>query len=175
MKKPELLAPAGNLEKLKIALAYGADAVYLGGEHYGLRAFAGNFSPRDMERGIYLAHKSGKRVYVTINILMRDDDLTNLPAYLEKLANLKADGLIISDLGALRLARRYAPQIPVTLSTQASVTNSEAAAIYRDLGVSRIVAARELSLEQMANIRQQTQVEIEAFVHGAMCISYSGR
>jgi len=175
MKKPILLAPAGNLEKLKIALAYGADAVYLGGEQYGLRAFAGNFGSREMERGIYLAHEVGKKVYVTLNILMRDDDLAGLPAYLEWLAAREVDGLIISDVGALALARQYAPQVPVTLSTQASVMNSQAAAVYRELGVSRIVAARELSIEEMSAIGRESGVEVEAFVHGAMCISYSGR
>lgn len=175
MKKPELLAPAGNLEKLKIALAYGADAVYLGGEQFGLRAFAGNFDTRQMERGIYLAHEAGKKIYVTLNILMRDDDLAALPPYLEWLARIGADGFIISDVGALALARRYAPQVPITLSTQASVMNSQAAAVYRELGVSRIVAARELTLKEMEVIGRESGVEIETFVHGAMCISYSGR
>lgn len=175
MKKPELLAPAGNLEKLKIAFAYGADAVYLGGENYGLRAMAGNFSPRQMEYGVYLAHEAGKKVYVTINILMRDNDLTGLPEYLKRLGNIGIDGFIISDLGALACAMQYASQVPVTLSTQASVMNSAAASVYRSLGVERIVAARELSLDEIANIKRVSGIEIEAFVHGAMCISYSGR
>jgi len=173
--KPELVAPAGNLEKLKVALAYGADAVYLGGERFGLRAYAGNFPPKDMERGVKLAHDMGKKVYITVNILMSEEDLKLVPPYLEELMALGVDGIIVSDLGALSLARKYVPELKITLSTQASVMNSRAASVYRELGVSRIVAARELTLDEIEVIRREAGVEIEVFVHGAMCIAYSGR
>lgn len=175
MHKPELLLPAGDLEKLKTAFLFGADAVYAGGKEFNLRAFAGNLTLEEMAAGIEYAHHMGKRVYVTVNILAHNHDIDRLPPYLEQLQQIKADGLIISDPGVIRLARRYADAIPVTVSTQANVTNYESAAIYRDLGASRIVLARELSLDEIVKIKARVDIELEMFVHGAMCVSYSGR
>ena len=174
-KLPELVLPAGDLEKLYTAIAFGADAVYAGGHQYSLRAYAGNLSLPELRTGVSWAHQQGKRVYVTVNIFAHNEDLKGLPAYLEELAQIGADGLIISDPGVIRLARRYAPSLPITISTQANVTNYEAAAFYRDLGARRIVAARELSLDEIRIIKERTGLEIEMFVHGAMCVSYSGR
>lgn len=174
-KLPELVLPAGDLEKLYTAIVFGADAVYAGGHQYSLRAYAGNLSLPELQTGVSFAHQQGKRVYITVNILAHNDDLKELPAYLEQLEQIGADGLIISDLGVIRLAKRYAPTVPITISTQANVTNYEAAAFYRDLGVRRIVAARELSLDEIRLIKERTGLEIEMFIHGAMCMSYSGR
>ncbi|MBC7075919.1 MAG: U32 family peptidase [Syntrophomonadaceae bacterium] len=175
MKLPELVLPAGDLEKLKTALLFGADAVYLGGKEFSLRAYAGNFTIEEMKEGLAFAHKRQKKVYVGVNILAHNRDLEKLPPYLQKLEELQVDGLIISDPGVLRLAQKYAPSIPVTVSTQANVTNYEAAAFYRDLGARRIVLARELNLEEIREIKEKADIEIEIFVHGAMCVSYSGR
>lgn len=174
-KLPELVLPAGDLEKLYTAITFGADAVYAGGHHYSLRAYAGNLSYSDLQTGVSFAHHLGKRVYITVNIFAHNEDLKDLPAYLEKLEQIGVDGMIISDPGIIRLARRYAPAIPITISTQANVTNYESAAFYRDLGAHRIVAARELSLDEVRTIKERTGLEIEMFVHGAMCMSYSGR
>jgi putative protease len=175
MKLPELLMPAGNLEKLKTAILFGADAVYLGGKEFSLRAAADNFTLEEIGVGLTFARQYNKKVYVTVNILAHNRDLKELPAYLEKLEEMKVSGLIVSDPGVINLARRYAPSLPLTLSTQASVTNYEAAAFYCGLGVSRIVLARELSLEEIQEIKRRVAVEIEMFIHGAMCVSYSGR
>lgn len=175
MHKPELLLPAGDPEKLETAFLFGADAVYIGGKEFNLRAFAGNFTFAEMAAGIDYAHQVGKRVYVTVNILAHNLDIDRLPPYLEQLQQIEADGLIISDPGVLSLARRYAPNVPVTVSTQANITNYESAAIYRELGASRIVLARELSLDEIVKIKERVEVELEIFVHGAMCVSYSGR
>lgn len=173
--RPELVLPAGDMEKLKTALLFGADAVYLGGKEYSLRAFAGNLNLEEIKLGLELAHGAGKRVYVTVNILAHNRDLKELPGYLEALQQIGADGLIIADLGVLRLARIHAPVLPVTVSTQANTTNYEAAAQYRDLGAKRLVLARELDLEEIRQIKERVDVEIEVFIHGAMCVSYSGR
>ncbi len=175
MKLPELVLPAGNLEKLKTAILFGADAVYLGGKEFSLRAYADNFSLEEMTDGVAFARQHNKKIYVTVNILAHNRDLQQIPPYLEKLEEMQVDGLIISDPGIIKLAQRYAPSLPLTLSTQASVTNYEAAAFYRDLGVKRIVLARELSLEEIQEIKQKVEIEIEMFIHGAMCVSYSGR
>jgi len=175
IKLPELVLPAGDLEKLYTALTFGADAVYAGGHNYSLRAYAGNLNRSDLQAGVAEAHHRGKRVYVTVNIFAHNQDLTDLPSYLEELEQLRVDGLIISDPGIIRMAHRYAPSIPITISTQANVTNYESAAFYRDLGARRIVAARELSLEEIRMIKERAGIEIEMFVHGAMCMSYSGR
>ena len=175
MKLPELVLPAGNLEKLKTAILFGADAVYLGGKEFSLRAYADNFSLEEMAVGQAFARQHNKKVYVTVNILAHNRDLQQIPPYLEKLEEMQVDGLIISDPGIIKLAQRYAPSLPLTLSTQASVTNYEAVAFYRDLGVKRIVLARELSLEEIQEIKQKVDIEIEMFIHGAMCVSYSGR
>lgn len=175
MKLPELLMPAGNLEKLKTAILFGADAVYLGGKDFSLRAAADNFTLEETADGLAFARQHNKKLYVTVNILAHNRDIEELPAYLEKMEEIKVDGLIVSDPGVINLARRYAPSLPLTLSTQASVTNYEAAAFYCDLGVKRIVLARELSLDEIQEIKQRVNIEIEIFIHGAMCVSYSGR
>lgn len=167
--------PAGSLEKLKTAVDFGADAVYLGGKEFSLRAFAGNLTLSEIEAGLSYARHRHKKVYITVNVLARNQDLKALPAYLEELQKMQVDGLIISDPGVLRLARRYAPGVPITISTQANVTNYEAAAFYRDQGAGRIVLARELSLQEIAEIKARVDIEAEVFVHGAMCVSYSGR
>ncbi|MEN6327506.1 MAG: U32 family peptidase [Syntrophomonas sp.] len=175
MKRPELVLPAGNLEKLKTALLFGADAVYLGGKEFSLRAYAGNFDEGDMAAGIEFAHQHNKKAYITINILAHNEDMEKLPAYLEKMDELKVDGLIISDLGVLRTARKYAPSLAVTISTQANISNYETVAFYRDLGARRVVLARELTLEEIAEVKARADIEVEVFVHGAMCVAYSGR
>lgn len=175
LKKPELLAPAGNMEKLKMALLYGADAVYLGGKVMGLRAFAGNFSLEEMEQAVVFAHSLQKKVYVTVNIFAHNEDLTVLPEYLRHLREINVDALLISDLGVWSVAREVVPDIPLHVSTQANTTNWAAVKAWENLGASRVVLARELSLEEIKDISRKTRVELEAFVHGAMCISYSGR
>ncbi|MDD4335503.1 MAG: U32 family peptidase [Desulfotomaculaceae bacterium] len=173
--KIELLAPAGDLEKLKIAVLYGADAVYLGGRHFGLRAGAGNFTEEDLAEGLRFAHERGVRVYVTVNIFAHNRDLAGLPAYLDMLCQAGADAVIVSDPGVIGLIRRSYPALPVHLSTQANTTNWAAARFWEEIGVRRIVLARELSLPEIREIREQVALELEIFVHGAMCISYSGR
>jgi putative protease len=175
IKKPELLLPAGSLAKTGTALQYGADAVYMGGKQYSLRARAGNLEMSELQAAILRVHERQGRVYVTVNIFAHNADLSMLPDYLSALRDLGADGFIISDLGVLRLARRYAPEVPVTISTQANTTNYEAALLYAELGVKRIVLARELNLEEIRRIKEKSGLEIEIFVHGAMCVSYSGR
>ena len=175
IKKPELVAPAGDKEKAEAAFLYGADAVYVGGREFSLRAQAGNFSDEEMEKLVAMARAKGKRVYVAVNILAHNRDLDRLAIYLAFLRELKVDGIILSDPGVLELARRYAPEIPVTISTQASVANVLAARFYESLGVKRIVLARELTLEELKEIREKVKLELEVFVHGAMCVAYSGR
>ncbi len=175
MRRPELVLPAGDLEKLKTACLFGADAVYLGGKEYSLRAYAGNLSMPQIEEGLEFAHARQKKVYTAVNVLARNHDLVQLPGYLQQLAAVGVDGLIISDPGVMKIASRYAPQLPVTISTQASVSNYETARFYSELGAKRIVLARELSLEEIIEIKSKAEVEIEIFVHGAMCVSYSGR
>ena len=172
---PELLAPAGNFEKLVTAIHYGADAVYLGGKIYSLRAKAGNFSREDMAKATDYAHDHGVQVYVTINILAHNRDLAELDDYLLFCKKIGVDGLIIADPGILLRARQLVPDIEVHLSTQANVTNSASADFWFGQGVKRLNLARELSLTEIAEIRNQTQGELEVFVHGALCISYSGR
>ena len=176
-RKKELLVPAGSLEVLKVALRYGADAVYIGGEAYGLRAKARNFTREEMAEGIRIAHEAGARVYVTVNIIAHNADLPGIRAYLEELAGLGPDALIIADPGVFSLAKEICPGIPVHISTQANNTNTETARFWHRLGASRIVTARELSLEEIRAMRAgiPEDMEIETFVHGAMCISYSGR
>ncbi|MZP31257.1 DUF4911 domain-containing protein [Heliobacterium undosum] len=171
----ELLAPAGNPEKLAMALHYGADAVYLAGKELGLRAYAGNFTSEEMARGIALAHEQGKKVYVTVNIFAHNRDFANLPAYLTELRDMGADAILVSDPGVFAVARRTVPDLPIHISTQANVTNAESARFWADQGAKRIVLARELSLAEIREIRQAVDIELEVFVHGAMCMSYSGR
>ena len=176
-KGPELLAPAGDLERLRMAVLYGADAVYLAGTDFGMRAFAGNFSPEGLAEAVDFAHAHGVRVHCTVNTMPRNDEMDRLPAHLERLEEAGVDAVILADLGAFQLAGRYAPHAARHVSTQAGVTNYEAARAWHDLGASRVILARELSLEEIRTIRDKTprSLELEAFVHGAMCVSYSGR
>ncbi|MBP2663942.1 MAG: Peptidase family [Firmicutes bacterium] len=173
--KPELLAPAGNLEKLKMALIYGADAVYMGGKVFGLRAFGDNFDDAELEQGIDFAHSLGKKAYITINIFPHNDDLLGLPEYIERIAAIGADAILVSDLGVFRIARQVAPALPIHISTQANSTNWSTVQFWQELGATRVVLARELSLADIKLIRHKVSIELEAFVHGAMCMSYSGR
>ncbi len=175
MKIPELLAPAGNLEKLEIAFTYGADAVYIGGENFSLRAGAGNFSIEEIERGMEIAHKMDKRLYVAVNIFAHNRDLDQLPGFFLKLAAIGVHGVIVSDPGIMRIVRSVAPSLPLHLSTQANCTNLESGRFWEDQGVERIILARELSLGEIKEIRDGLSIHLEAFVHGAMCVSYSGR
>lgn len=172
---PELLAPAGNYEKLVTAVHYGADAVYLGGKRFSLRAKAGNFSVEKMREGIEYAHKNGVKVYVTVNILAHNEDFDGLPEYLLELQDIGADGIIISDPGILSVAKSHVPALSIHLSTQANVTNSRSAQFWLDSGASRLNLARELSLAEIKSVGDSVNGELEVFVHGALCISYSGR
>ena len=177
MRQTELLIPASSLEVLKTAVLYGADAVYIGGELYGLRAKAKNFSMEDMAEGIRYAHERNVKVYVTANIVAHNRDMEGVEKYFRELAEIGPDALIISDPGIFTIARTVCPQIPVHISTQANSSNYLTWRFWHDLGASRVVAARELSLEELSRIRREIpeDMEIEAFVHGAMCISHSGR
>ena len=175
IQKPELLAPAGNMEKLHMALLYGADAVYLGGKMFGLRAFASNFSLAEMDEAVAFAHSLHKKVYVTVNIFAHNEDINALPDYLRSLQAIGVDALLISDFGVWSVAREIIPEMPLHVSTQANTTNWAAVKAWENLGASRVVLARELSFTEMKEIGSKTEVELEAFVHGAMCISYSGR
>ena len=177
MRKTELLIPASSLEVLKTAVVFGADAVYIGGEAFGLRAKAKNFSMEDMKEGIGFAHARGVKVYVTANILAHNGDLFGVEEYFKELKEIKPDALIISDPGVFTIAKRICPEIEVHISTQANNTNYATYRFWYDLGATRVVAARELSLNEIKEIRNTIpeDMEIEAFIHGAMCISYSGR
>ena len=175
MKLPELLAPAGNFEKMQTAIHYGANAVYLGGKKFSLRAHATNFGDEEIGEAVTYAHARGVQVYTTINIFAHNDDLAELPHYLAGLREAKVDGLIISDPGILAVARRVVPELAIHLSTQANVTNLESVRFWASQGVKRLNLARELSLAEISRIRQATETELEIFVHGALCISYSGR
>jgi len=177
LDKIELLAPAGDLEKLKMAIMYGADAVYLGGDSFGLRKASKNFSVEEIEEGIRFAHERGKKVYITLNIVPHNEDMEGLEEYVTKLYEIKADAVIVSDPGMFSVIRRTVPELPIHLSTQASVTNYETMMFWYNLGVRRIVLARELSFKEIESMSTKLpkDLEIEAFVHGAMCMSYSGR
>ena len=175
IKKPELLAPAGNMEKLKMALIYGADAVYLGGKAFGLRAFGGNFDYDELKEAVDFAHRLGKKVYVTVNIFPHNSDMEKLPEYLAYLNEIRVDAMLIADLGIFTLAKKYAPDTDIHISTQANNTNWVTVNTWADMGASRVVLAREMSLGEIRTIREKCPVELEMFVHGAMCISYSGR
>ena len=174
---PELLAPAGDMERLKMALHFGADAVYLAGEQYGMRAFAGNFSDEELREAVSLAHTAGAQVHVTCNTLPREDEIARLPAFLENLEEIGADAVIAADFGVMELVKRHAPHVALHVSTQFGVVNSVTARALHDLGADRVVLARELHLDEIAAIRANTppELELEAFVHGAMCVSFSGR
>ncbi|MEZ4484658.1 MAG: peptidase U32 family protein [Syntrophotaleaceae bacterium] len=175
MRQPELLAPAGDLEKLETALAYGADAVYLGGERFGLRALAGNFSLEQLARARGLVRAAGKKLYLTLNAYLRPGELADLTAYLEELRPLDLDAYIVADPGVLATVRRVDPRREVHLSTQANTTSGAAAEFWRGIGVKRINLARELSLAEIRQVRSATGAELEVFVHGAQCVAYSGR
>jgi len=176
-KKPELLAPAGDMERLRMAVLYGADAVYLAGTTFGMRAFAGNFEGDELLEAVRFAHENNVRVHVTVNTMPRNDEIRQLPAYLEQLDAAGVDALIMADMGAFTMAGRYAPHCERHISTQASIANYACANAWHDLGADRVILARELSLQEIREIRANTpkELEIEAFVHGAMCVSYSGR
>jgi putative protease len=175
MKLPELLVPAGNLEKLKIAVHYGADAVYLSGKKYGLRSYAGNFTLTEMEEGVAYAHAHQVKVYATVNIIARNQDLADLPEYLHRLGEIGVDGLIVSDPGVILQVRQCAPRLPLHLSTQLSTANWLSAQFWREQGISRINLARELSLQEITTVKQKVPLEVEIFIHGALCIAHSGR
>ncbi len=177
MGKLELLSPAGDMERLKMSVLYGADAVYLAGTDFGMRSFAGNFTPEELPKAVEFAHSHGVKVHVTVNTMPRNDEVISLPAYLEQLQDAKVDALILADLGAFTLAGKYAPQCQRHISTQQSIANYECAQAWYDLGAQRVVLARELNLEEIRTIRQKVskELEIETFGHGAMCVSYSGR
>ena len=177
MKKLELLSPAGDMEQLNMSILYGADAVYLAGTSFGMRSFAGNFSPEALPKAVKFAHDHGVHVHVTVNTMPRNDEVAQLPAYLEQLEDAGVDALILADLGAFTLAGKYAPHCQRHVSTQQSIANYACAQAWFDLGAQRVVLARELSLEEIRGIRQKVSkdLEIETFGHGAMCVSYSGR
>lgn len=173
----ELLSPAGDLERLESALAFGADAVYLAGQEFGMRTAPSNFDYDQLEQAIQTAHQKGTAVYVTCNTLPRNDELERLPEFLQHLQHSKADAIIVADLGVLQLAKQYAPKVAVHISTQAGIVNHASANAFHELGASRVVLARELSLTEIAGIRAKVpaELELEVFVHGAMCVSFSGR
>jgi putative protease len=175
LKIPELLAPAGNFEKLTMAIHYGADAVYLGGEEYSLRNLADNFTLHELDHAVRYAHERGVRVYLTTNIFPRNTDLTGLKSYLEDVSRIPFDALIAADPGVIDLVREIAPARILHLSTQANTTNWRSAQFWKRQGVSRVNLARELSLDEVREVKERTGMEVEVFVHGAMCISYSGR
>ena len=172
---PELLAPAGSFEKLVTAIHYGADAVYLGGKKFSLRAKAGNFSDNGIGEAVKYSHDHGVKVYVTVNVIAHNDDLDELEPYLRMLKDKGVDGVIISDPGIMHMARQFVPELPIHLSTQANVTNHASASFWFSQGPVRLNLARELSLTEIKEIRDKNEGELEVFVHGALCISYSGR
>ena len=176
-KNIELLAPAGDMERLHMAVAYGADAVYLAGNAFGMRSFAGNFTPEELKSAVALCHSHGVRVHVTCNTMPRKDEAARLPQWLEYLNDVGVDAVILADVGVLSLAKRHAPRVQCHISTQASIVNYQSARAWYELGASRVILARELSLDEIREIRAKSpkELEIEAFAHGAMCVSYSGR
>ena len=177
MGKPELLCPAGDRERLQMAVLYGADAVYLAGTTFGMRSFAGNFAPEEIPEAVRFAHEHGVKVHVTVNTMPRGDEVPLLPEYLERLDDAGVDALILADLGVFQLAKKHAPHCQRHVSTQQSVANAVCAQAWYELGAQRVVLARELSLEEIAGIRAKVskELELETFCHGAMCVSYSGR
>ncbi|MBR3585226.1 MAG: U32 family peptidase [Oscillospiraceae bacterium] len=175
--KPELLSPAGDWEKMTMAVAYGADAVYLAGHSFGMRSGAGNFNPDELTRAVAYCHKRGVKVYVTCNTVPHDRELRQLPEYLMLLNEAGADAVIAADIGVMEMVRRYTPRCALHASTQTGIANSETALALRRLGADRVILARELTLEEIREIRENTpaELELEVFVHGAMCVSFSGR
>ena len=175
MKKVELLSPAGNYEKLETVYHYGADAAYIGGKFLNLRAFSKNFEDKELEKAVELAHKLNKKLFITVNAIPHNEDLEILPEYIKYLESLKVDAVIVADLGVFNIVRKLS-NLPITISTQANNTNWASVSMWKDLGAKRIILARELSLSEIAEIRQKVpDVELEVFIHGAMCISVSGR
>ena len=176
-KHIELLAPAGDMERLRMSLAYGADAVYLAGTDFGMRSFAGNFTPDELREAVALCHSRGVSVHVTCNTMPRNGEIARLPEWLEYLQEVGVDAAILADVGVLSLLKKHAPGVKAHISTQASVSNYQAAAAWYELGAGRVILARELSLDEIREIRAKApkELELEAFVHGAMCVSYSGR
>lgn len=175
LKKPELLAPAGNLEKLKFAVMYGADAVYIGGQQFGLRSKAGNFTYENMKEGVAFAHEHGAKVFVAANIIAHNEDFAGMEEYFRTLYEIGIDAVIVADPAIVEVCKQAAPKLEIHLSTQASTTNWQAVQFWANEGIARVVLAREVSMEEIRQIKAHTDVEIEAFIHGAMCISYSGR
>ena len=173
----ELLAPAGDMERLRMSLAYGADAVYLAGTDFGMRSFAGNFTPEELKQAVALCHSRGVAVHVTCNTMPRNGEIARMPEWLSYLQEVGVDAAILADVGVLSLLKKHAPKLKAHISTQASVSNYQAAAAWYELGASRVILARELSLDEIREIRAKAprELELEAFVHGAMCVSYSGR
>ncbi len=173
----ELLAPAGNFEKFLTALHFGADAVYLAGNRFGLRAYAGNFTDDEMKKAVEIAHEKGKKVYVTLNIIAKDEDFVGMEEYLKFLESIHIDAVIVADIGVMEFVRKTAPKLDIHISTQANIINSHTAKFFADLGVKRLILARELSLKEIQKLRENLpkSVQIEVFVHGAMCMAYSGR
>lgn len=177
MQRIELLAPAGDLERLKTAFVYGADAVYIGGEIFGMRSAAKNFNKEDMTEGVRFAHERGKKVFVTLNIIPRNEEFEQLEAYLKELDEIGVDAVIVSDPGVFSVVKKVLPNMEIHISTQASTTNASAASFWYNQGAKRVVMARELSFEEIKEIRDNCpeDMDIEAFIHGAMCMSYSGK
>ncbi len=173
----ELLSPAGDKNKLIMAIEYGADAVYLASTRFGLRTFAGNFDLDGLKWAVDYAHEHGVKVYVTVNIIPHESDLADLPEYIKYLKKIKVDAVIVADLGVMSIVKRVAPKLPIHVSTQANITNSESAKVFISLGAKRLILAREMTIEEIKTLRQSIppEIELEAFCHGAMCISYSGR
>lgn len=176
-KRPELLSPAGDPERLRMAVAYGADAVYLGGSEFGMRSFAGNFTPEELAESVRLCRGAGVSVFATCNTMPRGDEVERLPEWLAFLSETGVTAVIVSDVGVLSLAKKYTPKLQIHVSTQASVVNHQSAVVWHELGADRVILARELTLEEIAAIRAKTpkSLQLEAFVHGSMCVSYSGR
>ncbi|MBI5075961.1 MAG: U32 family peptidase [Nitrospirae bacterium] len=175
MKRPELLAPAGDFEKLKTALHYGADAVYLGDSRFSLRGKAGNFQGEELGQAVAYVHEQGKKAYVTMNIFPHNRDLCDMEEHFDLLNGVRPDAVILSDPGVFRLCRNKSPEIDIHISTQANITNAESARFWQDLGAKRLILSRELSVDEIQQIREKVSVELEVFVHGSVCLSYSGR
>jgi putative protease len=175
MKKPELLAPAGDFERLRTAIHYGADAVYLGASRFSLRSKAGNFGPEGLEKAVQYARGHGVRVYVTVNIFPHNRDLKEIEEHIQVLKEIGPDAVILSDPGVFMMLKRIVPDIDIHISTQANITNSESARFWQELGAKRLILSRELSIDEIKAIREKTALELEVFVHGSLCISYSGR
>ena len=177
MRNIELLSPCGDFERLKLALKFGADAVYLAGEMFGMRTNPSNFSADELKKAVELAHSLGKKVYLTCNTLPRNDEIEKLPEFLKYAQDIGIDAFIIADIGVMALAKKYAPNVDIHMSTQVGIVNYQTANTLYEMGASRIVTARELSLDEIKTIRDKTpsDLEIEVFVHGAMCMRFSGR